>query len=170
MHKNRLWQHISSHLRPNPYRRHFNAQNKIQLSQIILNAEQGHRGEIRLVVETQLPFHMALTGISARHRALQWFANLRMWDTEDNTGILLYLLLAEQKIEIIADRGIAKQVSQAQWDAAIADLRTQFKADQVIAGLSTTLQGFGVLLRTHFPLDGAQENPDELSNELVFIA
>lgn len=166
----RLWLHFASQLRPNPYRTHFSLSNRKKLSQCIRDAEQGHRGEIRLVVETQLPLSAVLAEVDARSRARTWFSQLAVWDTEENSGILIYILLAEKKIEILADRGIAAQVSPHQWELAVAQLRTEMAAEHVVEGLCHCLHLCGDLLRQHFPIDALADNPDELSNELVFIA
>jgi uncharacterized membrane protein len=169
MKNNRLWQNLRSHLRSNPYRQHFTAENTKLLSDKIAAAELGHRGEIRVVVESQLPIGIVLAGISPRQRAISYFADLRVWDTEENSGILLYLILAERKIEIVADRGIAKLVEQAEWNKICQQLQNQLGTDQVLEGLSKAITEFGTLLRQHYPIDRQANNPDELSNELIFI-
>ncbi|MFZ6801467.1 TPM domain-containing protein [Undibacterium sp. Di24W] len=169
MKNNRLWQNLRSHLRSNPYRQHFNAENTKLLSDKIAAAELGHRGEIRVVVESQLPIGIVLAGISPRQRAISYFADLRVWDTEENSGILLYLILAERKIEIVADRGIAKLVEQAEWNKICQQLQNQLGTDQVLEGLSKAITDFGNLLRQHYPIDRQVNNPNELSNELIFI-
>lgn len=169
MKNNRLWQNLRSHLRQNPYRQHFNADKMHLLSDKIAAAEQGHRGEIRVVIESQLPVSVVLAGISPRQRAVSYFADLRVWDTEENSGILLYLLLAERKIEIVADRGIAKLVEQTEWNKICQQLQNQLGADQVLEGLSKAITEFGTLLRQHYPITTLANNPDELSNELIFI-
>lgn len=165
----RLWLHFASQLHPNPYSKHFSRINRKRLSDCIRDAEQGHRGEIRLVVETQLPLSAVLNEVDARARAREWFSRLSVWDTEENSGILIYILLAEKKIEILADRGIAAQVSHDQWEQAVAQLRTEMAAEHVVEGLCHCLQLCGDLLRQHFPIDALADNPDELSNELIFI-
>lgn len=169
MKNNRLWQNLRSHLRRNPYRLHFTAENMQSLSDKIAAAEQGHRGEIRVVVESQLPISVVLAGISPRQRAISYFADLRVWDTEENSGILLYLLLAERKIEIVADRGIAKLVEQTEWNKICQQLHNQLAADLVVEGLSKAITEFGTLLRQHYPITTLENNPNELSNELIFI-
>jgi uncharacterized membrane protein len=169
MKNNRLWQNLRSHLRRNPYRQHFNANNMQLLSDKIAAAELGHRGEIRVVIESQLPVSVVLADISPRQRAINYFADLRVWDTEENSGILLYLLLAERKIEIVADRGIAKLVEQTEWNKICQQLHNQLGADQVVEALSKAITEFGTLLRQHYPIDEDANNPNELSNELIFI-
>lgn len=167
---NRLWLHLTSQLRPNPYSEHFSRVNREKLSHCIRDAEQGHRGEIRLVVETQLPLSAVLNKVDARTRARDWFSRLSVWDTEENSGILIYILLAEKKIEILADRGISAKVEHGEWELAVAQLRSEMAAEHVIEGLCQCLHRCGDLLRQHFPIAALADNPDELSNELVFIA
>ena len=121
------------------------------------------------MIESQLPLTMVMSGIAPRQRAINWFSDLRVWDTEENSGILLYLLLAERKIEIVADRGISKLVEQAKWNQICEQLHDHLGADQVVEGVSQALQQFGDLLRLHYPIDALAKNPDELSNELIFI-
>ncbi|MGL4994616.1 MAG: TPM domain-containing protein [Deefgea sp.] len=161
----RLWQHI----KPNPYRAQFGKGLANNLAQTITQAEQGHRGEIRLVVESSLPSVLIWQDTTPRARAIDWFSQLRVWDTEGNTGILLYLLLAENKLELVADRGIANKVPQAQWDAICAQLQTHLAQHKIEIGLSTTISQLGELLQQHFPIENAQANPDELSNQPVII-
>lgn len=169
MTNNRLWQHLRYLLLPNPYRQHFQPHQKKTLSQEVIAAEQGHRGEIRLIIETQLPLSLALKNVTARQRAIHWFSELRVWDTEENSGIVLYLLLAERKIEIVADRGISRLVAQTEWDRICTQLQDRLSADQIHDGLQQALEQLGNLLRRHYPLSGEDSNPDELSNELIFI-
>ena len=161
----RVWQH----LKPNPFRRHFDADAQAQLTQIISQAELGHRGEIRLVVEAKLRPSLLWRGVTPRERAITWFSDLRVWDTEGNTGILLYLLLAENKLELVADRGIAGKVPQAEWDALCQQLQRDLAENRVVAGLSHTLSQLGALLAQHFPMGEHSDNPNELSNTPVII-
>lgn len=163
------WLRYFKHLKPNAYGSRFDAARKAQLSELIKAAECGHRGEIRLVVEAKLPLRAIRQKCSSRQRAVAWFSDLRVWDTEGNTGILLYLLLAEHRLEIVADRGIAGKVPQAQWNAICQQLQQDLAADQVQQGISTAIAQLGQLLALHFPLEAGAENPNELSNEPVLI-
>ncbi|MBR7799375.1 TPM domain-containing protein [Undibacterium fentianense] len=169
MNQHRVWSNLRTRFQINPYRKYFNLENRQRLGTSITQAERGHRGEIKIVVETHLSLNQLSRGLTPRERALEWFSNLRIWDTEENSGILLYLLLAERRIEIIADRGITKMVEQSAWDKICADLQNQLAADKVIDGLCDASQRFGDLLRQHFPQVGDSANPDELSNEVIFI-
>lgn len=162
----RCWQH----LKRSPFRQQLNDEMSSRLAQLISQAELGHRGEIRLVIEARLPLALVWQGISARERAVQWFSDLRVWDTECNTGVVLYLLLAERKIELVADRGIAACVPQAQWDQICQQLQNKLAVLQVEAGLTGAVQALGQLLQQHYPLTIPQCNPNELPNEPVIIA
>jgi len=161
----RLWQH----LKPNPDRARFNPALVEALSNTIASAEQGHRGEIRLVIESSLPSTLIWQNTTPRARAIYWFSQLRVWDTEGNTGILLYLLLAEHKLELVADRGIAGKVPQAQWDEICQQLQTHLAKHEVEIGLNNTITQLGELLQQHFPLKNAQANPNELCNQPIII-
>lgn len=161
----RLWQHR----KPNPDRQQFGPLLAERLSQTIASAEQGHRGEIRLVIESGLPAAQIWQNATTRERAIEWFSQLRVWDTEGNTGILLYLLLAEHKLELVADRGIAAKVPQTQWNEICAQLQNHLAKHEVEIGLSGAITQLGNLLQQHFPLDDAQTNPNELSNQPVII-
>jgi uncharacterized membrane protein len=157
------------HLKPHTYRSHFDAAPKAELGSLIQAAECGHRGEIRLVVEAKLPLRLIMQKCSTRQRALSWFSDLRVWDTEGNTGILLYLLLAENTLEIVADRGIAGKVPQAQWDAICQQLQQDLAAGQVQQGISGAITQLGQLLTQHFPIAAIAANPNELCNAPVII-
>jgi uncharacterized membrane protein len=166
---NRLWLYFTAFKSVFQYRRHLQARNIEALRLTIMQAEKNHRGEIRLVIEHHLSLPHILSNTSSRQRAIQWFSDLRIWDTEGNTGILLYLLLNEKKIEIVADRGIASQVSQEEWNQICLELQNNLSAQQVEAGITTALHQFGQLLIHHFPHVDNEDNPDELSNAPVII-
>jgi uncharacterized membrane protein len=166
---NKILKRLIQHIKPHSYQVHFKAAQVAQLRAAIHEAEQGHRGELRLVIEARLSMSDLRQGKHARARAVHWFSQLRVWDTEENTGILLYLLLAERKLEIVADRGIADKVPQTEWDAICQSLQQQLKQENYVEGISNALQAFGKALRTHYPLDGQEANPDELCNEPVIL-
>lgn len=163
------WSRCYQNLKPNVYRSHFDDTHKSQLSQVIKAAESGHRGEIRLVIEAKLPLRLIMESVSPRLRAIGWFSDLRVWDTEGNTGILLYLLLAENTLEIVADRGIASKVPQQEWDAICQQLQQDLAAKNVQAGISQTIKQLGRLLAQHFPIVAGEVNPNELNNAPVII-
>ncbi|MBC8056864.1 MAG: TPM domain-containing protein, partial [Rhizobiales bacterium] len=90
------------------------------------------------------------------------FGKLRVWDTEHNNGVLIYLLLAEHAIEIVADRGLAKRVDAAEWQRIAAAMSAAFKAGQFEAGLEQAVDAVDALLAKHFPLAAGEANPNEL--------
>ena len=125
-------------------------------------SEAQHSGEIRLSVEAGLPWSYLWRDLHARDRAVTLFGKLRVWDTEHNNGVLIYLLLAEHAIEIVADRGLARHVPQAQWDALVAGMREAFRAGRFEEGLAQAIAAVDALLLQHFPLAQGQTNPNEL--------
>lgn len=133
-----------------------------RLERQVADSERRHSGEIRLCVEAGLPLGDLWRDATARERAVGMFAQLRVWDTEANNGVLIYLLLAEHAIEVVADRGLTQQVPQADWDALVASMRQSFRAGQFEAGLSAAIATVDALLRQHFPLARGEHNPNEL--------
>jgi uncharacterized membrane protein len=127
-------------------------------------AERKHSGEIRLCVEAGLPLSYLWRNATARQRAITMFGKLRVWDTEHNNGVLIYLLLAEHRIEIVADRGLARHVPQSQWDALVATMREHFRARRFEQGLSEAVDAVDALLTQHFALAPGQANPNELTD------
>ena len=127
-------------------------------------SEQHHSGEIRVSVEAGLPLSYLLKNLSARDRAIMLFGKLRVWDTEQNNGVLIYLMLAEHAIEIVSDRGLKQHVSPAQWQALITPMRAAFAQGSFEAGLLQAIDAIDGLLIRHFALAPGQTNVDELPN------
>lgn len=125
-------------------------------------SEARHGGEIRISVEAALPLSYLWRDLGARDRAVMLFGKLRVWDTEHNNGVLIYLLLAEHAIEIVADRGLARHVPQAQWDALLAGMRQAFRDRHFEQGLAQAVDAVDELLRRHFALAPGQTNANEL--------
>ncbi|WP_255989155.1 TPM domain-containing protein [Chitinolyticbacter albus] len=163
MDQRRLW----LNLKPCRSLRYFNAAAMARLEAAIAAAETGHRGELRLVIERRLPLAGALRAQPVRDRAVQWFSDLHVWDTEHNTGVLLYLLLSERRLELVADRGIAAAVPDARWQAICADLIGALAAGHYVDGISHTIEQLGALMAAHHPLDAQAPNRDELPNQPV---
>ncbi len=138
------------------------------IEQAVTASELHHRGEVRFVVETSLPVAQLLRGVTARQRAVELFAHLGVWDTAQNTGVLVYVQFAERRLEIVADRGIAACVEQAEWDAISAEMSQAFRAGQFQSGAVAGLQRITALLAAHFPPEGAG-NPDELPNRVILL-
>lgn len=125
-------------------------------------SEKRHSGEIRVCVEPGLPLSYLWRGATARERALTMFGKLRVWDTEHNNGVLIYLLLAEHAIEIVADRGLTQRVPQSTWDTLVAGMRENFRAGRFEQGLAQAVDAVDGLLKAHFALGAGQANPNEL--------
>jgi uncharacterized membrane protein len=130
-------------------------------------SETTHDGEIRFAIENSLAGSLAWRGMSGRERAVEMFSNLRVWDTEHNSGVLVYLLLADRDIEIVADRGIAARVDAAAWEAVAQTMETAFRQGEFERGALAGIEQIGALLAEHFPPSG--HNPDELANRPVIL-
>lgn len=146
-----------------------------QLQARVNASEARHSGEIVLCVEAALPnSYLWRAGRHApvhaviRERALSWFGKLRVWDTEHNNGVLIYLLLAERRVEIVADRGISRHVPDAHWQTVVEHLREHLHSGDFDSGLTQALQEVSALLVQHFPLQPGQPNPNELCNRVVW--
>jgi uncharacterized membrane protein len=127
-------------------------------------SERRHSGEIRVCVEAGLPWSYLWRDATARERAVTMFGKLRVWDTERNNGVLIYLLLAEHRIEIVADRGLNRHVDARRWQEIMDAMRVEFRADHFEDGLIRAVDAVDALLLEHFALGADQHNPDELPN------
>lgn len=152
---------------PRAWRRAFPQATLDAIEAAIGASETAHGGEVRFAIENSLPGILAWRGISGRERAIEMFSNLRVWDTEHNSGVLIYLLLADHDIEIVADRGIAAQVDPAAWEAVAQTMEAAFRQGEFERGALAGIQQISVLLAAHFPPSG--HNPDELANRPVIL-
>jgi uncharacterized membrane protein len=134
-----------------------------QIERRIGEVERSRPGELRFVVEHALEVGDLLSGLTPRERALEIFGLLRVWDTEHNNGVLIYVLHAEHAVEIIADRGLSRCVVQADWDALCRQVETHFRAGRFEAGAMAAVDGAAQLLEQHFPVrqGGRNELPDQ---------
>jgi uncharacterized membrane protein len=130
-------------------------------------SETRHSGEIRLCMEAGLPLSYLWRNATPRQRAVTMFGKLRVWDTEHNNGVLIYLLLAERAIEIVADRGLTRHVSPEQWDGILAGMREAFRSGRFEDGLAQATAAVDALLMQHFALAPGQRNPNELPDRAV---
>lgn len=133
----------------------------------IKQSETRHRGELRFAIENTLAPSQTWRNVSARQRATEVFSNLRIWDTEENSGILVYVLLADREVHILADRGIAEKIAQAEWDAIARDMQCAFGRGDFRGGSLDGIERLSALLASHFP--AGIHNPDELSNNPVLV-
>lgn len=126
-------------------------------------AEERHRGELRFVAEGPLSLWHLMRDQSPRQRAVELFSSLRVWDTEENSGILIYVQLADRKVEILADRGIAAKVPPAEWTVICRVMEHSFRCRQYREGALQAIRGASELLAAHFPapaVNHANELPD----------
>ena len=130
-------------------------------------AEAHHSGQIRVCVEAGLPLSYIRRHAGARERAVAMFGKLRVWDTEHNNGVLIYLLLAERAIEIVADRGLSARVDAAQWQRITASMAADFAAQRYEQGLNIAIDAVGALLAQHFPLAPGEVRRNELPDAPV---
>ena len=126
-------------------------------------SEAEHVGEIRFAVEGGLDGAPLFKGQSARERAIELFAQLRVWDTQHNTGVLIYLLLADRAVEIVADRGIHAKVDAQEWSKVCRQMEAAFRQSNFEGGVVSGVQAVTRHLKQHFPSDGHDRNelPDK---------
>ncbi|MDN8613068.1 TPM domain-containing protein [Variovorax ginsengisoli] len=140
-----------------------------RLTHRVSASEKRHTGEIRICVEAGLPLSYLWRDAPARERAIMLFGKLRVWDTEHNNGVLIYLLLAEHAIEIVADRGIDARVDDAQWAALAQRMGAAFREGRFEDGLTQALEEVSALLVAHFPLAEGHADSNELPDAPVVL-
>lgn len=149
-------------------RRTFPPRDLSRIEAAIAEGEQTHRGQVCVAIEGALPAGRVLRRVGPRERALEVFGLLRVWDTEENCGVLVFLLLADHDVEIVADRGIHRIVGEATWQAICTRMEAEFRegrfADGVVAGIGE----ISALLAQHFPRTGPR-GANELSDRPVIL-
>jgi uncharacterized membrane protein len=136
-------------------------------AQAITAGEQTHRGEVRFIVEKSLPTDEVWDGVTSRQRALALFADYGVWDTEDNCGVLIYVNLAEHKVDIVADRGIDRKIDAATWQAVCSTMTEGFRQGRFHDATLAAIEQVNALLREHFPATGAR--PNELPDSPIML-
>lgn len=147
--------------------RRFPVHSMAAIEAAINQSETTHMGELRFAVEAGLDWSELLAGTNSHQRALQVFSQLRVWDTEHNSGVLIYLLLADRKVEIVADRGIHARVGKAGWVEICRNMESRFRAGEFENGVLLGISAITALLQQNFPAE--HENPDELPNKPVVL-
>jgi uncharacterized membrane protein len=133
----------------------------VRIEAAVRAAEARHAGEICIALEASLPLAAVEAGLSPRQRAEQVFAQLKVWDTEHNNGVLVYLLWADRDIEILADRGVHAKAGEAVWADVCALMEAQLKADDPVGAVLGAVEAIATVLETHFPEARApNERPD----------
>ncbi len=143
-----------------------------RMAEAVAVAERGHLAEICLVVEASLTPLQLMRGLHARERALEVFAQSRIWDTAHNSGVLVYVLLGDHAVEIVSDRGLAA-IEAAEWATLVATFKAAFASlsagtgTDPVAGCVQAISTLGELLRRHLPAAG--HNPDELPDPVRLL-
>lgn len=130
--------------------------------------ELGHTGEIRFAVEEALDGMALFKGQTSKERAIELFSQLRVWDTELNNGLLIYLLLADHAVEIVADRGINAKVGPSAWKQICRQMETDFKQSNYLGGVINGVQAASKHLASHFPATEGRNN-NELQDRPVLV-
>ena len=152
---------------PGAVARAFPAEALDRIEQAIGESEAQHGGEIRFAVEAALDPLPRFRGQSARERAVEVFSELRVWDTEANNGVLLYLLLADHDVEIVADRGFNARVPPAAWEEVCRAMEAELRAARYAAGALEGVRRIGAILARHFPPRARKR--EELSNRAALL-
>lgn len=134
-----------------------------EIEKAIAKSETQHTGEIRLAIEAALDGAALFAGQSARSRAIDVFSQLRVWDTEQNNGVLIYLLLADRDIEVVADRGISAKVEAQDWEAICHRMEAALAKGEFAQGIIAGIEEVSRVLARHFPARAgdANELPDK---------
>ncbi|MFZ6734142.1 TPM domain-containing protein [Undibacterium sp. Ji42W] len=137
------------------------------IERAIKQCEANHLGEIRFVIESALDCAAVFADQTTRERAIEVFSQVGVWDTEHNNGVLIYVLLAEREVEIIADRGIYRKTGIDEWNQICHQIEAAFKQDRYEEGVIQGIQAVGMHLNTHYPASG--ENINELPDKPILL-
>jgi uncharacterized membrane protein len=149
------------------FRRCFPEETMAAIERAVAESERSHAGQVVVVIEPALDIHRILRGQTPRERALEVFSHTRVWDTHQNCGVLIYLLLADRDVEILADRGVHTVAGQPAWDAICGEMEQLFKQEQFQKGVMIGIERVTKILQTSFPKSAA--NPNELPDRPVTI-
>ena len=137
------------------------------IERAIRASEANHTGEIRVAIEGALDSKPLFRGQTARERAIEVFSQQRLWDTEGNNGVLIYLLLADRDVEIVADRNVHAKVGSREWENICRKMESAFKQAEFEHGVVEGIQAVTRHLIAHFPVSGGNRN--ELPDKPVFV-
>jgi uncharacterized membrane protein len=151
-------------------RRRFPAASAGNIAEAIAAAEKRSSGEIRVAIETALPLRDLWAGKPARDRAAEVFAQLRVWDTELRNGVLIYVLMADRNVEIVADRGAAARISLTEWESVCRLIESHFQAGRFTEGAIAGVDEVGRLLEREFSVrPSGKPDRDELPNQPTLL-
>ncbi len=156
------------HLFSPPVGSRFGGEDMQRIQQAIAASERGHCAEICFAVERALSLSDLLAGRDARARASIVFTQLRVWDTQGNNGVLIYVLLAEHAIEIVPDRGARSCIPPQAWQHACALIRQGFAENRYADAIISAIDSLTPSLAAQYPcasgIGSAPANPDELAD------
>lgn len=161
----RLLRHLTTTARAG--RRAFPPETLKAIEAAITEGEMRHRAELRLIIEPALDLQDVLNGLSCRDRARELFAQYGVWDTEENCGVLVYINLADHQVEIVADRGVGRVVSPADWQHACRTMTAGFARGDFHGSVLAALGELNALLEQHYPDDGSTRN--QLADKPVML-
>jgi len=161
----RIWRHIVHS--PRTLARAFPDDVLTRIESAVKSAETDHTGEIRVAIEADLELSALWRGQSPRERAIEVFSHLGVWDTARNNGVLIYVLLADRDVEIVADRGFASRVEQAEWERVCHVIEKEFAAGRWEDGLMAGVDAASRLIAEHFPFETGDR--DELANRPALV-
>ncbi|MBK4738121.1 TPM domain-containing protein [Noviherbaspirillum pedocola] len=148
-------------------RRAFPPQALHELQRAIREGEQSHRAEVRIIIEAALPLAELIDGVHARARARMLFSDYRIWDTEENSGVLMYVNLADREVEILTDRGVGRLVEAKEWQAICDAMTRDFARGSYRDGAVAALSSLNALLAQRMPSDGQRTN--QLSDRPIIL-
>ena len=169
----RFFSHLVSHTWQ--VRKHFSVNALKNIEQAIKVSEATHQGEIRFVVEAGLHPIEIIYKKTPKMRALELFARFNVWDTQHNTGVLIYLLLADRDVEIVADRGIHQQVGENAWEVICHAMELKFRQGEFESGVLQGIADIGLHLQKFYPNDLTQypppiaKNNNEISDKPIIL-
>lgn len=152
---------------PGQLRTSFSERDLQEIREAVGDSEARHSGQIKIIIECSLSPWQVLSGLSVRERAMELFSSFRVWDTEDNDGVLIYLLLSEKRFEILSDRGIDKVVKSEYWDRQAELLESALREGRYREGLLQAISEVTEVLSIHFP--GAERQQGELCDSPIVI-
>jgi uncharacterized membrane protein len=161
----RFWKHVL--MSPMRARSAFPPETLDAIQREVAARERRHRGEVCFVVEAELETGQLWRGLSSRDRAREVFASQGVWNTEENNGVLLYVLLADRKVEVVADRGVDRKVAPEEWKAICGAMDEHFRAGRYREGALAGVSAVSAILERHFPAQTEERN--ELGDRPVMM-